>query len=517
MSRRTAPGRRAGFQPSLEQVEARDVPAAGFRAIPDDAVAVGPDDGGIPRVNILDPVTGEDVAEVQAYEDAFRGGVRTALGDITGDGVRDLVIAPGVGGGPRIRIVDGSTGDTLRDFFVYEASFTGGLSVALGDVNGDGKDDIITGTGNGGGPRVRVLDGAALGATVLRDFFAYEGTFRGGVLVAAGDVDGDGRDDVITGTGVGGGPRVLAFDGDDGRTLRNFFAYDDSFRGGVLVAAGDLDGDGTDDIVTGTGPGGGPRVRGFDDRGRELIQFLADDSSFRGGVGVGSDDVNGDGRDDILSRTRRGNAVVLRVTDPATGAELRSFVRVVDDNPGGGSGGGNNETTVAQYEGTITAVDAAAGTVSIRLQNGQTVVVRTGPGTKVERNEITTSLAGLVVGERGEAKIGPDGIAWKVEGGFDISGRGGDDTGGGGGGGSGDPVPATSGRFEGTITGVDTAAGAVTIRLQNGQLVLIRTSPGTEIERDDIHVALSAFRVGDRGEARVGADGVAAKVEAETV
>ena len=507
MPRHSTSRPRGGFKPSLEQVEARDVPAAGFRAIPDDAVAVGPDDGGVPRVKILDPVTGEDVAEIEAYEASFRGGVRTALGDVTGDGVRDLVIAPGAGGAPRLRIVDGATGATLRDFFVYEPTFTGGLSVALGDVNGDGKDDLVTGTGNGGGPRVRVLDGATLGQTVLRDFLAYEGSFRGGVLVAAGDVDGDGRDDVVTGTGVGGGPRVLVFSGADGRTLENFFAYDDSFRGGVLVASGDLDGDGDDDVVTGTGPGGGPRVRGFDDRGRELLQFLADDGAFRGGVGVGSADVNGDGRDDVLSRTRRGNAVTLRVIDARTGAELRSFVRLVDDNPSGGSGGsgGGNQATTAQYEGTISAVDVAAGTVSIRLPNGQTVVVKTGPTTKVERNDITTNLAGLVVGEPGEAKIGPDGVAWKVEGGVDVSG------GGGGGGGA---VTPTSGQFEGTVAAVDAAGGTVTLRLQNGQLVVIRTGPGTKVERNDESVSLAAFRVGDRGEARVGADGVATKVEA---
>ena len=107
--------------------------------------------------------------------------------------------------------------------------------------------------------------------------------------------------------------------------------------------------------------------------------------------------------------------------------------------------------------------------------------------------------------------LGPDGIAWKVEGGFDISG------GGDGNGGNGTPTRPSGGEFEGTITAVDEAAGTVTIRLRNGQLVLIQTGPGTEIERDDAHVALTAFRVGDRGEARVGADGIATKVEAESV
>src|SRR5688500_8044597 len=113
-------------RPTLDGFEDRLVPAL---PIPAGSVLVTPDDGGIPRVKVVDPATGEDVAEFQAYEDQFRGGVHAALGDVTGDGVDDVVIAPGQGGGPRIRIVDGQTGATLSDFFVYEPTYTGGVYV----------------------------------------------------------------------------------------------------------------------------------------------------------------------------------------------------------------------------------------------------------------------------------------------------------------------------------------------------------------------------------------------------
>ena len=557
MSRSSRPKTKSHIRTTLDCYEDRITPVAGFSSVPANAVVIAPDDGGIPLVRVVDPTTGKGVASITAYEDAFRGGVHAALGDVTGDGVRDIVLSPGKGGGPRVRIIDGKSGDTVSDFFVYEPSFTGGVYVSAGDVNGDGMDDIITGTGVGGGPRVRVLDGKTLGATVLKDYFAYEDSFRGGVQVSSGDVNGDGLDDVIAGTGVGGGPRVQVFDGRDDRVLRNFFAYEDSFRGGVQVSSGDVNGDGLDDVLVGSGVGGGPVVRvlsGAD--GKELANMLTDDPSFRGGVRVDSVDTNGDGFDDLVSRTRRGNDDTVRVFDGRSGTFSRSVTRTVDDNPSANdrierpAGGGTVTTGVpSRVEGIITAVDATARTVQLRLQSGTLVTVTAGPNTEVERNDGHTTLATFVVGEKGEALIGPDGIAWKIESGSNDGGssddsnddsgsdNGGssDDTGnsgsdGGSGSGSGGGSGNGSGsrddnsgsggdnssetRVEGTVTAIDATAGTVSIQRQSGATVTVRTGPQTKIERNDAHTTLAAFKVGDRGEARIGADGIATKVEA---
>src|SRR4051794_10145643 len=128
MSKRNRSQAGRTFQPRLEAFENRLVPA-GFTPIPEHSVCVSADDGGSPHVQVINPVSGATTDDVQAYEESFRGGVRTALGDVNGDGVKDMIIAPGVGGGPRIKILDGKTGTQIADFFVYEPSFTGGLYV----------------------------------------------------------------------------------------------------------------------------------------------------------------------------------------------------------------------------------------------------------------------------------------------------------------------------------------------------------------------------------------------------
>src|SRR5207244_9181626 len=93
----------------------------------------------------------------------LRNGVSVAVGDVNGDGWPDVIVAAGRGGGPRVRVFDGLTGEQLAgplgNFFAFDSSFTGGVSVAAADLNGDGAADIIVAAGSGGGPRVRVFDG----------------------------------------------------------------------------------------------------------------------------------------------------------------------------------------------------------------------------------------------------------------------------------------------------------------------------------------------------------------------
>ena len=279
------------------------VAAADFNGdgVADLVVGTGP--GGPSHVVILDGTDRHVLFTLDPFEAAFTGGVYVAAGDLTGDGVPDLVITPDQGGGPRVRVFDGGHQfQPVIDFYgIDDPAFRGGARAAVGDVNGDGVGDLVVSAGFQGGPRVAGFDGTSLaGGTprkIFGDFFAFEPTLRNGVFLTVGDVNGDGYADLIAGGGPGGGPRVTVFDGktllaNQYATVADFFAGDPNNRGGVRLAVKNLDGDARADLVVGSGQGAGSHVTTYP--GASLAggappagQSFDADPGFVGGVFVG--------------------------------------------------------------------------------------------------------------------------------------------------------------------------------------------------------------------------------------
>ena len=297
-------------------------------------IAVATDAGGIEtRVRVFEASTATLKFDFAPFP-GFTGGATVASGDFNGDGIADVVAGAGPGGAPVVAVFDGLSGTLISTFFAFEPSFTGGVNVSAGDFNRDGIADIVIGTGVGGGPRIQIRDGRSL--AVFRDVLVYEETFRGGVSVSTGDVTGDGVPDLTTSAGQGGGPRVVIFNGTTLAQIASFFVFDQNLRTGFNVAAGDVTGDGRADIIAGAGAGVPGQVRVFDGRNLQLISdFLINDPfdpqnnipyiPVDVGVRVATADVNNDQIPDIVTGKGPGSSPTIRVyqigsVNPSTNA-----------------------------------------------------------------------------------------------------------------------------------------------------------------------------------------------------
>ena len=342
--------------------------------------ASAPDTDGMLDLSALDGTNGFTLSGIDRF-DASGHSVSSA-GDVNGDGYDDLIIgargadpngdrsgetyvvyggasAPGTDGALDLSALDGTNGFTLNGIDVRDES---GYSVSsAGDVNGDGYDDLVIGArladpNEGRSGETYVIYGGAVapgaeGELVLSDLDGTNGfvlngidpnDFSGVSVSSAGDVNGDGYDDLIIGARgadpggknspgetyviYGGMPRtggvrdLSALDGTNGFTLTGIDARDDS--GFSVSSAGDVNGDGYDDLIIGArgadpngdrsgetyviyGGAHGPGVDGVLDLsaldGTNGFTITGIDLVDQSGYSVSSaGDVNGDGYDDLI-------------------------------------------------------------------------------------------------------------------------------------------------------------------------------------------------------------------------
>ncbi len=294
------------------------------------AVGTGPGLDSRFTVNAASPFT--QLAEYNPFaafspSETSTGGSRAVTADLNNDGVQDVIVGPGPGIPTQVFAFDGksfpvSPGTSLlASGYAFEPSFTGGVFLSAGDVNGDGFADVVVSPDEGGGPRVKIVSGRD--RTILADFFGIDDpNFRGGARTSLGDFNGDGTLDLVVAAGFGGGPRVAVFDGTSivsggppRKLFNDIFVFEQGLRNGAFVAAGDVDGDGKADLGAGGGPGGAPRVlilsgadlvAGNSSSPRILGDFFAGNIESRGGIRLAIKNLDNDNKADLVAGAGEG-------------------------------------------------------------------------------------------------------------------------------------------------------------------------------------------------------------------
>jgi hypothetical protein len=340
-------------------------------------VAAAPTYSG-PEVKIFDPASGTAETVLYPYGGTAASSVAVALGDVNGDGTHDIVLSADTPSGTEVKAVD-TSGTQLADFYVLDSAIVPGASTAAGDLDGDGKAEIVLGGGPTNAPWPPVANGPAQRVAIYRsdgvevhEFDAYPGLFQGGVRVALADIEGDSRPEMLAAPGPGMEPEIGIWSQhwvpgvDRGTRLGHFLAFGSSFRGGVSVATDDVTGDGHAEIIAGTGKGVAAEVRVFD-RDDHLLYSFSPFGAYDGGVTVATGDLDADGRAEVVVGTLTGTARI-RVYDGTQpeGPTISPF----------GADDAGVEVAVADVDGSgrglIVAGEATGDNPSLSLVNAQT-------------------------------------------------------------------------------------------------------------------------------------------------
>ncbi len=279
-----------------------------FEGAHDSYMVLGARAGSEPRVDVW-RADGVAYTSFLAFADSFMGGVQVAVDDLNDDNRVEVVATPGVGGGPQVRVFTVS-GALINDFFAYDESSRQGVSATLGDVTGDGVEEIVTAVGAGVSNDVIVFDqdGTELSRFTVDGF--QEGTR---FVVSVADVDNDWEKEIII-AAQNKEPRVAVYNA-DGTRLVDFLAYAQNMDAGLTLSSGDFDGDNRDEIVVGPLTGGAGHVRIFNYIGALWKEFFITEVTDGGGANIAVADIDVDGEWDIVTAPH-GHAGSVQVWTP---------------------------------------------------------------------------------------------------------------------------------------------------------------------------------------------------------
>jgi hypothetical protein len=228
------------------------------------------------------------------FNEQYGGGDSISKIDLTGDGKKDLVVVS-----KNKLIVYRDDGELYLNTFPYSVNYKGKIFFAVGDIDGNSKKEIVVFGSKGYKVPIKVYSHDGI---LLRDnWFPFGKDYTGGYSIAVAKLSGEEYASIIVGSGAAGEP-IISIYNNNYSPVRSWRVFEKTFRGGVKVAAGDINGDGISEIISGPGAGKSPVIKIFDAFGKLLYkEFTAYSSLIKNGVsGLGAVDVDFDGVEDIL-------------------------------------------------------------------------------------------------------------------------------------------------------------------------------------------------------------------------
>jgi len=259
-----------------------------------------------PTVSVFTPA-GKKIRQFGVFEKKMKFGVNLAVGDLDNDGEPEIVVAPKYGGRGQIRIftlagqaknifpLNSFTTNTLD---VYEPNFASGLQLAVGDVNADGRSEIITATGPGVVTEAKVITNKG---EIIQTFKIFGDDHKAGAVVAATDLNRDGSADLIFGE-ASLGSRIREYLGPTFKeATREFQSLGAKFVGGVTISAGNINEHSDPEILVSSAGDGEPLATLSNTKGNLYKQWKLYETDYIGGSATAIGDLDGDGVSEIVS------------------------------------------------------------------------------------------------------------------------------------------------------------------------------------------------------------------------
>lgn len=289
-------------------------------------LAIGRDPGDNERAYVFDNQKGNFATLLTTGDNWGDSRAVTAMawGDIDGDGLEELAVGRNAGDNARVNVYD----DQAHGFALL-ASVGGGWgdsraasALAFGDLNGDGVDELLVGRNAGENERLFIYDFDGNQLRAIQGLFSGWGDSRGASAIATGDIDGDGRDEIVVGRTAGDGSRVVILD-DMQEGFRSLGSLGDGWgdsRGTTALAMADVDGNGRVELLVGRNAG--DNARGYllwKETSDPFVPFQTAQElgngwgDSRGTTALAFEDLNADGVPDIAAGRNAGDNLRVQV------------------------------------------------------------------------------------------------------------------------------------------------------------------------------------------------------------